>query len=460
MTPIDRISLRRLVVLGLGIWLLGTGPLGAGDGVTLKYTYRADQTSVSILKDLQGKVYLPLVEVAQFYGVQVQSDPQTRKITLSKGKNQVKLVLSQPVFLTSDPVASFPLDPVEMVAGQAGIPPESAEDILRAVLNVNVRYDPDQLALVVGGVAADEVRQEILASARIPTPVPTPKPVPALTFPTPTATVEAETTPAEETSNEEEAQSQSEPAQAPAGRIDEEMPNSSQIYQVRRIIIDPGHGGRDIGAKGFDNRYYEKQATLDIAKRVAQLLKEDPINADHPLEVFMTRETDHYITLKYRTDFANSHHADLFVSIHCNSNPHSHATGTETYVYSSKASNRVAQVAAVRENMGRDIDFLLNDLHSRAYRTRSYYLAEQVDQRIRERLGQHIRRIQQAPFYVLCRVDMPSILIETAFISNPKEENKLRDPYWKDKIAKAIADGILAYRDKVEESIENRQARR
>jgi N-acetylmuramoyl-L-alanine amidase len=102
----------------------------------------------------------------------------------------------------------------------------------------------------------------------------------------------------------------------------------------------------------------------------------------------------------------------------------------------------------------------LNDLHHKAYEIRSWLLAEMVRERISERLGQHTRRSLKAPFYVLCQVDMPSILIETAFISNPKEENKLRDPYWREKLAKAIADGILAYRDRVEESFENREAKR
>ncbi len=85
---------------------------------------------------------------------------------------------------------------------------------------------------------------------------------------------------------------------------------------------------RDSGAKGYTRKYFEKQATLDIAKRVEALLAKDG-----DLEVLMTRSTDKYISLKYRTDFANRHSADLFVSIHCNSNPGRLATGTEIYYY-------------------------------------------------------------------------------------------------------------------------------
>ena len=85
-------------------------------------------------------------------------------------------------------------------------------------------------------------------------------------------------------------------------------------------------------------------------------------------------------------------------------------------------------------------------------------MAENVEEYINKRLGQHIRRVQQANFYVLGRVNMPSILIETAFISNPREEFKLEDPDWQDNMAKAIADGILSYRNIVENLVDVKQA--
>jgi N-acetylmuramoyl-L-alanine amidase len=239
-------------------------------------------------------------------------------------------------------------------------------------------------------------------------------------------------------------------------RPDQPPPNSKQVYRLRRIVVDAGHGGKDIGARGYDRRYNEKQATLDIAKKVVALLKKEP-----ELDVLMTRNSDYFVTLKGRTTFANKHGADLFVSIHCNSNPRSNAKGTETYVYSPKASNAYGARVAHLENGGKDYkDLILNDLHHNAYKIRSYFLATKVDELIQRRLGQHIRRIQQAPFYVLARVDMPSILIETAFISNKGEEAKLRDPQWQDNIAKAIADGILGYRDTVESGLGTEQARR
>src|SRR5580658_8755278 len=140
-----------LAVAAIGFCFPAAG-LKADESVSLKYTYKLDQGSVPVLHDMKGKVFLPLREVAQFYGVDLQFDSQTRRVSLQKGKNLVKLVLSQPVFLVLDPESSFPLDPVEVVSGQLSIPPESAGDVFGTLLNVNVRFLPDQQALVAGGV--------------------------------------------------------------------------------------------------------------------------------------------------------------------------------------------------------------------------------------------------------------------------------------------------------------------
>ncbi len=435
------------VFLGMALGLYSPMTrLTADESVSLKYTYRLDQGLVTVLHDIKGKVYLPLREVAQFYGADLQFDSQTRRVSLQKGKNQVKMVLSQPIFLILDPESSFPMDPVEVVSGQLAIPPESAGDVFGTLLNVNVRFLADQQALVAGGVREEELRQEILAQAGQPknsSAVPATIAAVGITqVAIPTAAPSLEPTPTEET------------------QAAEEEPPTGQIEKIRRIVIDAGHGGNDAGAPGRDHRYFEKQATLDIAQRVTSYLKEEQ-HGEKEFEVLMTRTGDYYITLKYRTDFANSHNADLFVSIHCNSNPRSGAHGTEIYQYGSRASNKLAEVAAVRENSGSDfMDYTFADLRTKFYKFRSQKLAEMVESSIREKMGQHFRNIQHAPFYVLAHAEMPSILVETAFISNQEEENKLRDPYWRDKMAKAIAQGIIAYKDRVEGMDENKQARR
>jgi N-acetylmuramoyl-L-alanine amidase len=187
---------------------------------------------------------------------------------------------------------------------------------------------------------------------------------------------------------------------------------------------------------------------LAIANKVADLLRRQP-----DMEVFMTRNRDYFVTLKGRTQFANKHHADLFVSIHCNSTPRSKAiiaSGSEIYVYSPKASSYLGNVETNEELVTDSKTDFMGDLHSRIYRNLSINLAEKIWRYIKKNLGQHMRRVQPKNFYVLGRVNMPSILIETAFISNPKEEFKLRDPEWQDKMARSIADGILAFKQAAE----------
>jgi N-acetylmuramoyl-L-alanine amidase len=407
--------------------------LNAVDSVTLKYTYRTDQNQVAILKDGQGKMYLPLADIAKFYGVDLQFDAQTRRVFLSKGKNQVKLVLSQPMFLVSNPTESFPTDPAEEIAGQLAVTPVTAQDLLAAILEINTQFVSDQQALVVGGIRSEELKKEIVAQEQA-------APALDLNMATPAPTEAAFPNSVLGARGEEE------PAQAPVAV--KSRANSKFGYHVRSIVIDAGHGGRDIGAKGYDNRYFEKQATLAIATKVALLLQKDP-----DLTIFMTRNKDYFVTLKGRTQFANNHNADLFVSIHCNSTPRSKqgvATGTEIYVYSPKSKNHFADFEASQENTGGDNFGILSDLSYKRYYDRSIRVAEDVWRFIQRRLGQHMRRVQQANFYVLARVNMPSILIETAFISNPREEFKLEDPAWQDKMARSIADGILSYRNEVE----------
>ncbi len=416
-------------LLVLGSFTLPASALNLNDSVALKYTYRPDQVSVIPLKDSKGKLYLPLTDVAKFYGVDVKFDAQNRRIDLSKGANKVKLVLSQPMFLISNPTESFPTEPAEVVSGQLAVTPVTAQDLFTAILGIDVQYQPDQQVLIAGGVKTEAIKTEIVAQEQ-KTP---------LTAPSVPASVIG-------------ARGEEEPVVVRSGPTHKIL--SANAYSVGRIVIDAGHGGRDIGARGYDNRYFEKQATLAIALKVAGLLRKQS-----DIEVLMTRNRDYFVTLKGRTQFANKHHADLFVSIHCNSTPRSKvniASGTEIYVYSPKASSYFGNVETAEE-MTTDSKFsFANDLHYQAYKDRSIKLAELIWQYIHRNLGQHMRHVQQRNFYVLGRVDMPSILVETAFISNPKEEFKLRDSDWQDKMARSIADGILAFKQVAEGSANGR----
>jgi N-acetylmuramoyl-L-alanine amidase len=474
----------------LALWFIPWS-VEAQEVLSLRYTDRPEQVQVLLLTDSQGRPYIPLVDAAKFYGVNLDFDSQTGRITLSKGAIQAKLVLYQSLFLATDPTESFLIDPVELISGQLAITPESAEDLFQVVLDQDVQFLPDQKTFLVGFVPDDEgtpgsetptptvlaenpppilptetptVSEENFLASTQPTLTPTPEvsaqpsPVITIVVENPPSALSPETTvgsPSSASSGDalENIEELPEDSQA---ENEEESSNAGPGDQVRRIIIDPGHGGVDRGATGYDGSYFEKQATLSIARKVAALLQQHP-----GLEVFLTRDGDYYISLKYRTTFANRHKADLFVSIHCNSNPNrgSSAHGTEIYVYSNKASNVYAAVAAVRENDKRDyLDLTLNDLYNRGFRKRSFDLANLIHDRIQGSLRQHMRKIDTAPFYVLARVNMPSILIETAFISNPSEEQKLENDSWQDRMAQAIAGGILDYKRRVEGNGDHPQA--
>jgi N-acetylmuramoyl-L-alanine amidase len=226
----------------------------------------------------------------------------------------------------------------------------------------------------------------------------------------------------------------------------------------RRVVIDPGHGGHDPGAVG-PSGLCEKDVVLDIALKLKEILRTDPLN-----EVFLTRETDRFISLEERTAVANRKNADFFVSIHANANPVRRVKGIETYLLNWTNDEEAMRVAA-RENkislkkmreMHRQMDTLgmiLNDLSRDSKRNDSIKLANYIQQSMMTTLNNesNYKRIdlgvKQALFYVLFGARMPSVLVEVSFISNPQEEQLLSDESYRMQIAKAIAKGLNTYTD-------------
>jgi N-acetylmuramoyl-L-alanine amidase len=226
----------------------------------------------------------------------------------------------------------------------------------------------------------------------------------------------------------------------------------------RRVVIDPGHGGHDSGAVG-PRGLYEKDVVLDIALKLKKILLADPFN-----EVFLTRETDRFISLEERTAMANRKNADFFVSIHANANTVRRVKGIETYLLNWTNDEEAMRVAA-RENkislkkmreMHRQMDTLgmiLNDLSRDSKRNDSIKLANYIQQSMITTLNNesNYQRIdlgvKQALFYVLFGARMPSVLVEVSFISNPQEEKLLSDESYRMQIAKAIAKGLNTYTD-------------
>lgn len=221
---------------------------------------------------------------------------------------------------------------------------------------------------------------------------------------------------------------------------------------IRTVVLDPGHGGHDTGAIG-PTGLQEKELTLDIGRRVAAVLQEDL-----GVRVVLTRTRDQFLALRERTTLANRERADLFVSIHANAAPAASATGTETYFLSSEATDGAARRAAEYENRvltlegggrGGDRDVLrsiLWDLAQSDFQQESSRVAEAVQTQLDRALRLPGRGVKQAPFYVLGGAAMPAILVEIGFISNPQEERRLRDDGYRERIARALAAGLAAYK--------------
>ncbi len=217
---------------------------------------------------------------------------------------------------------------------------------------------------------------------------------------------------------------------------------------VRRIVIDPGHGGRDPGAKSRHG-LREKDVVLKVSKLLAKKLRERL-----GCEVILTRSKDVFIPLEQRTAIANMKHTDLFISIHVNSSPNRRARGVETY-YLNFATDKEAMRVAAMENaastrsLGELQDLLKNILlHSKV--EESSRLARDIQEELVHTLSRRYRRVRNrgvktAPFVVLIGTRMPAVLVEIGFISNRFEERRLRDPRYLETVAEGLARGIERY---------------
>ena len=218
---------------------------------------------------------------------------------------------------------------------------------------------------------------------------------------------------------------------------------------VSRIIIDPGHGGKDFGAPGVVKGVYEKDITLAIGKKLAAKIQ-DSLKC----EVIMTRTTDRYLTLEERTAIANTKNGDLFISIHTNAAKSPDAYGIETF-FLNLATDDESILVAARENATStknisDLQSILTDLMQNAKVNESSRLAASVQDILCNHMSVKYSNIKnkgvkKAPFYVLLGAQMPSILVETSFISNERECARLASPEYQDRICDAIIAGVGRY---------------
>ena len=220
---------------------------------------------------------------------------------------------------------------------------------------------------------------------------------------------------------------------------------------VQKIVIDPGHGGSDPGAPGYIKGVWEKDIVLQMAKTLAVKLR-DRLKCT----VILTRSTDTKLSLEERTAIANTQRADLFISLHTNAARNKKLAGIETYLLNLATDEQAIAVAArenatSRKNIS-DLEFILSDLMKHAKIGESTRLANDVHQAIiqgmtKKYTGIKDLGVKQAPFYVLLGARMPSILIETSFISNKLECKRLLTPSYQEDICNTIADGVQKYVD-------------
>ncbi|MEI6900124.1 MAG: N-acetylmuramoyl-L-alanine amidase, partial [Bacteroidota bacterium] len=231
---------------------------------------------------------------------------------------------------------------------------------------------------------------------------------------------------------------------------------------IRKVVIDAGHGGKDPGTIG------KKVQEKAVALAIALLLGERIEKSCSDVKVFYTRKTDEFIELFQRAEIANKNYADLFISIHCNANPSHSLQGSETYVMGLHKTRQNLEISKIENaSILMEPDYLTNyngfdpnsdesyitfSLFQNAFLKQSTEFASDVQKQIVQHIGMTDRGVRQAGFLVLYKTIMPSVLIETGFLSNVTDENFLISKSGQENMADAICKAFLNYKAKAEKS--------
>ena len=219
---------------------------------------------------------------------------------------------------------------------------------------------------------------------------------------------------------------------------------------LRKIVLDPGHGGRDPGAVGVDG-IAEKDIVLSVAKKLAERLK-----TELGMEVLLTRKDDTFIPLPDRTAIANAEDADLFISLHVNASPNPEARGIETYYLDNTNDEAAVRLAARENGIARDkisdLQFILSDMVQNLKLEDSITLAHRLHGSVVSQVGRRYGEVRdlgvkKAQFYVLVGARMPSVLVEMFFVTNKSEGRSLAKEAYQDAIVDALFDGIKKYQE-------------
>jgi N-acetylmuramoyl-L-alanine amidase len=240
------------------------------------------------------------------------------------------------------------------------------------------------------------------------------------------------------------------PAAAPDTRL--VIPAQGPSTGLRTVVIDPGHGGEELGTQGVKGTL-EKEITLSVARRLRTL-----IESRLGLKVFLTREDDRTMSLDDRSAFANNHRADVFLSIHANSAVRPAMKGAEVYYLTveradAEARKKSEENAATLPALGggnRAIDLILWETAQARYLEQSATLAGYIEQTLRPRIEMSPRAVQQAPFRVLVGANMPAALVEIGYMSNADQETQLATASYQDQVAQALLDALIKFREFLE----------
>ncbi len=227
------------------------------------------------------------------------------------------------------------------------------------------------------------------------------------------------------------------------------QPEAAPAWSLKTVVIDPGHGGEEVGAQGPSGAL-EKDVTLAIARRLRAA-----VVSRLGAQAFLTRDGDQALTLDERSAIANSYKADLFISIHANASRSHGARGSEVYFLSYQATDDESRRIATAEGsltipadvttVGSDLALVLWEMAQADHLEESSTLASRVQEELATVTGSEGRGVKQAPFRVLVGAAMPAVLVEVAFISHPEEEKLLTSEAFQAKVVAAIVQGIAGY---------------
>jgi N-acetylmuramoyl-L-alanine amidase len=237
-------------------------------------------------------------------------------------------------------------------------------------------------------------------------------------------------------------------AQAPLSSLRKPKGGKTQAAGIRKIVLDPGHGGKDPGAIGVGG-LAEKDLVLSVAKKLAAKLKKEM-----GVQVVLTRTDDRFVALEDRTAIANGEDADLFISLHMNASHNGEARGIETYYLDNTTDEASIRLAARENSTSRkkisDLQFILSDMTQNLKLEDSVSLAHRLQSSMVGTLAGHMREVKdlgvkKALFYVLVGARMPSVLVEMFFITHREEGRAMNENKLQDAMADALFDGIQQY---------------